>query len=279
MKKIITYIKESDKRMTFEEWLKWNHDQYERSKIEYAEFLERSKHVTLPMEFDIYNEGQKNKDFKITKYTFRKTLGDYGPKFGDMILLPLSANDLHYKEKPNKENTKDFTEMPELIQYVKQQTWYSDKRGESYDWREWNQIMDGWLRGLKPYIKRGKIKVKVEEHKEDERCRMILIVDDENFNKDREEKIIEMEDKKNLETWKKEWELEQEAQRKRDEELEEYRRKEAEAKKEYEEWEDSLSDAEKTARAMGYGPHHDYELSHPWDSPGYHTQWGWYTGD
>lgn len=239
-----------------------------------------SDYLPLPIEFDIYNEGPKNQNFKLTKFHLRKAFDKINySEYGDMVLLPFSASDLYYEKTPDKDSTNDFTQIPEICKYAKIQTWFSDKWVESYNWKEWNKIMDNWLKGLKPYIKHGKLHSKIEEYNDHKYIKMILNVDDVAFNKDREAKIAEMEDLKNLETWKANWEMEEEKKKQKAIEAEIERKKEEAAKKEYEEWENNLSDEDKKSRSMGYGPHHPYEISHPWAAKGYHTSRGWFTGD
>lgn len=263
------------KMMSFQEYLKWCSDEYKKSKEEYEKSVERAKHVTLPIEFDIYNEGQKNQKFKITKYNFRKTMHDYIlSRFGCMILLPLGKDEIKYETYTDKEGTDNFTKMPKVQKYLVQQIYISDKKYTSYDFVEWNHIMNVFLRGLKPYIKYGKIRVRVEEHNDSD-IKMILVVDDENFNKDREEKIRQMEDPENLKRWKEEYEAKEEKKRK---EWEEYKEQERKEKEEYETWLNTLTPEEKDCRAHGYGPHHPYEENHRF--PGYRPSVGaWYTGD
>ena len=84
--------------------------------------------IKLPYTFDVYNEGPKNKDYKIAKANiykiffniekqeFEKEDGEKVVKFVDhydqMICLPLPADKITYKTYPTKENTKDWTEIP-----------------------------------------------------------------------------------------------------------------------------------------------------------------------
>lgn len=210
--------------------------------------------IDLPYDFYIYNDGPKNVGFKITKSSIRKMFrGCFGTNMFS-CLLPLAADSIRYYDKPDEHSTKNWTELPKFDEYKVSSLWISDKRGESNDWRGWNDTMDTFLLGLKPYIKHGKISCTLQktEHtwgKNTEKC-LEIVVNDEAFNKDREEKIAEMKDESNLQKWKadkeardKEWE----------EDMKRHREEQARKKKEFDDWYNSLSDGEKESWARGYG--------------------------
>lgn len=159
--------------------------------------VETLKSVKLPYTFDIYNEGQKNKDYQITKAniynTYFSIARDSGKTYNTMIELPLCAKEINYKECPNKDNTDNWSKVPEIRQWTYAGSWYSSKwreyNKEKYD-KDWNT----WLRSLKPYMK-GKISVTIDET-EDKHLR--ITVNNEQFNKERKERIDELENVNNI---------------------------------------------------------------------------------
>lgn len=180
-------------------------------------FIIESKGITLPYNFDLYNEGPKNKDFKITKKKiydmYFKILGfewtkdkdgkingakKTGKQYKPSILLPLPASEITYKKFPNKTNTDNWTQIPELSLYTSAGAWYSDKHVE-YNYNEYNRDWNRWLKSLKPYI-HGKISCSIIENKDDDK-RLEIIINEDKFNKDREEKINQLSDVNLLKQW------------------------------------------------------------------------------
>lgn len=222
--------------------------------------------LQLPYTFDIYNEGPKNKDYKITKSTIYKIFfnidkqeriekdGEIVVKFLDhhsqMIKLPLPADKITYRYFPDKESTKNWTEMPEIKDYTWAGAWYSDKYVE-YNYYDYNKDWNAWFRLIKPYMK-GKVSVTIDDSGEKEYSSKILEIKVNNdlFNKEREEKIKELKDLSNLKKWAEEADRKEKEEIKRRQE-EEQKRKEAEEN--WHKWWNSLSDDEKLSWSMGYG--------------------------
>ena len=224
--------------------------------------------IKLPYTFDIYNEGPKNKDYKITKSNiykiffsigkseeFNKEDGTKVVKFAEshsqMIRLPLPADRITYKEVPNKENTKNWTVVPEIREYTWAGAWYSDKFVE-YNYNRYNRDWNDWFKMIKPFMK-GKLSVTLSETGEKDHIDWKILgitVNNEQFNKEREEKIKELKDPKHLEEWAQEADAKEKAEIKKREEEEAKKKKAAE---EWKKWWDSLSDGEKLSWSMGYG--------------------------
>lgn len=224
--------------------------------------------IKLPYTFDIYNEGSKNVDYKITKSTIYKIFfsidkneefdekdGKKVVKFVDnhsqMIRLPLPANDITYKEYPNKDNTKNWTEIPEISSETSAGAWYSDKYVE-YNYKKYNEDWNRWFKSLKPYMK-GKISVTISDSGDKDSIGWNILeikVNDDHFNKEREEKIKELQNPAHLKEWAEEADAKEKAEIKRREEEEARKKK---AQEEWEKWWSSLSDNEKLSWTMGYG--------------------------
>lgn len=222
------------------------------------EYITEQDSKGQPLTFDIYNTGQKNRGFEITIKSLWHKMGNFKQH---LLLCPLSPNSLRYKGGTDVETTENFTKMPEVVKYV-----------EADSWHGWDNTLKNYLYyELKPFIKHGKISVTLQAYKDDEKY-IEMVVNEQDFVSEREAKIKQMEDPTNLDTWKANWEEKEKARKDKEE-------AEAQAKKEYEEWKSNLSAEDKQSRSMGYGPHHPYEETHPWDSPGFKTSRGWYTGD
>ena len=226
---------------------------------------ESNEPIKLPYTFDIYNEGPKNKDYKITKANiykiffniekqeFEKEDGEKVVKFVDhydqMICLPLPADKITYKTYPTKENTKDWTEIPSIQEYTWAGAWYSNKFTE-YNYQKYNKDWNEWFNMIKPYMK-GKISVTISSDTNKNGTKYLVFnINNDKFNQEREEKIKELKDPKHLEEWA------QEAKTKEKAEIEKRKKDEEEKKKAAEEWNNwwnNLSDDEKLSWSMGYG--------------------------
>jgi len=223
--------------------------------------------IKLPYTFDIYNEGPKNKDYKITKANIHKIYlaagrrEEFDKKTGkkmvtfigdhsEQIRLPLPANHITYKYFPDKENTKNWTEVPELMPYTWAGAWYSDKYVE-YNYREYNKDWNEWFNAIKPYMK-GKISVTMQEsgHKSHFSKELELVVNDERFNKEREERMKAMRDPSNLKKWAEYADAKEKAEIKKRKEEEERKKK---AEEEWDKWWNSMTDEERLIWTMGYG--------------------------
>lgn len=228
--------------------------------------------IDLPYTFDIYNEGAKNKNYKITKANIKKiyfgaerteeSQKENGVKvikflksYAQMIRLPLPADRITYKDFPTKENTKNWTVIPEIQEYTYAGAWYSDKYVE-YNYYKYNEDWNNWLTMLKPYMK-GKISVTIDESSEKEYDNTVLEIKVNNniFNKEREEKIKELKDVKHLKEWADEADRKEKEAIKKHQEEEENRKK---AEEEWKKWWNSLSDDEKLSWTMGYGQTDQY---------------------
>lgn len=226
---------------------------------------ESNEPIKLPYTFDIYNEGPKNKDYKITKSNIYKIFFNIGKEefeekdgkkvvkfvehYNQMICLPLPANKITYKVFPTKENTKNWTEIPEIQEYTWAGAWYSNKFVE-YNYQKYTKDWNEWFNMIKPYM-RGKISVTITESKDKNGNKFLVFnLNNDKFNQEREEKIKELKDPKHLEEWA------QEAKAKEKAEIEKRKKDEEEKKKAAEEWNNwwnSLSDFEKDSWSMGYG--------------------------
>ena len=224
--------------------------------------------IKLPYTFDIYNEGPKNKDYKITKSNIYKIFfgidrtedfvdkyGNKGIKFIDshsqMIMLPLPASEITYKTIPTKESTDNWTKIPEIVDYTWAGAWYSSKFVE-YNYNRYNSDWNRWFKMIKPYM-HGKISVTVTDEQAKSKYgykTLIFTINDDKFNKEREDKLKEMKNPNNLQKWAEEADAKEKAEIKKREE-EERERKEAEEK--WNKWWNSLSDAERLSWTMGYG--------------------------
>lgn len=203
--------------------------------------------IKLPYTFDIYNSGPKNLNHKITKINIYKIYmnlandNKYG--YDSMIKLPLAPNDITYAERINKDNTDNWTKLPEIKDYMYAGGYYSEKRVE-YNYNDYNRDWDKWLNSLKPYMS-GKISVTIRKDDNNKRD-LVIEVNNTKFNKERKEKISNLKDLKNLEPY-----IEEERRYK-----EEIRQKEIadkKAKEAHDRWWKSLSDDEQMSWAMGYG--------------------------
>lgn len=232
----------------------------------HKEINENKEIIKLPYTFDIYNEGPKNKDYRITKSTIYKiffnidkvektedetgiTIVKFIDNHSQMIKLPLPASEITYKVIPTKESTKNWTEIPEIQQYTYAGAWYSNKNVE-YNYKRYNEDWNKWFNMIKPYMK-GKISVTITEEKSNDGKSKILVfnINNDQFNKEREEKIKEMSNVDNLRSWAEDADSKEKAEIKKREE-EETKRKEAEI--EWKKWWDSLSDDERLSYTMGY---------------------------
>lgn len=225
---------------------------------------ESNEPIKLPYTFDIYNEGPKNKDYKITKSNIYKIFFSIGKEefeendgtkvvnfvdnYDQMICLPLPANKITYKVFPTKENTKNWTEIPQIREYTWAGAWYSRKFVE-YNYQKYNKDWNEWFNMIKPYMK-GKISVTISEDKDKNGKYLIFNLNNDKFNQEREEKIKDLKNPKHLEEWA------QEAKAKEKAEIDQ-RNKDEEAKKkaaeEWDNWWNNLSDDEKLSWSMGYG--------------------------
>lgn len=232
-----------------------------------ASINESKDPIKLPYTFDIYNEGSKNVDYKITKSTIYKVFfsidkkenftdrdGNKVVRFVDnhdqMIRLPLPANSITYKKYPDKETTKDWTEIPEISDSMWAGAWYSNKYVE-YNYKRYNEDWNKWFKLLKPYMK-GKISVTIDENGKVNSLgdkELEIRVNDDRFNKEREEKINELKDPKHLKEWADEADAKEKAEIKKREEEEARKKK---AQEEWNKWWNNLSDAEKLSWTMGY---------------------------
>lgn len=232
-----------------------------------CEINEANSAIELPYTFDIYNEGPNNKDYKITKSNIYKIFFSIGKKefeekdgekvvkfvesYDQMIRLPLPADKITYKQYPTKESTKDWTEVPELQEYTWAGAWYSNKFVE-YNYNKYNKDWNDWFKMIKPFMK-GKISVTIKDSGEKDKYGdkiLEFVVNNEQFNKDREEKIKEMKDPKHLKEWADEADAKEKAEIKKREEDEVAKKKAAE---EWDKWWNGLTDDEKLSWSMGYG--------------------------
>lgn len=210
--------------------------------------------IKLPYTFDIYNKGPKNTDFKITKLNIYKVFfgaetDDKG--FDQMIRLPLPANKINYAEVPTSENTDNWTKIPEIREYTYCGGWYSDKWVE-YGYSEYNKDWNEYLTSLFKDIK-SKVSVTVTEDPEDktvEGTRLVFTINNDKFNKEREERIKELSDPKHLKEWKDEADA---AEKKRIEDEKKRDEEKKKAEKEWAKWWNSLSDGDRLSWTMGYG--------------------------
>ena len=100
---------------------------------------------------------------------------------------------------------------------------------------------------------KGKISVTIKESdikKSYDGKVLEIVVNNDKFNKDREEKIKELKDPKHLKEWADEADAREKAEIKKRQEEEEKRKK---AKEEWNKWWNSLSDDERLSWSMGYG--------------------------
>ena len=221
----------------------------------FSEYItETQQRIKLPHTFDIYNSGAKNVNHKITKHNIYKIffgIEDDGIEFMDTydedIKLPLPASLISYTECPTKANTNNWTEVPEVNEYMYAGAYYSDKWVE-YNYDRYNNDWDTWLNSLRPYMS-GKVSVTLSEDSQRAkggRKQLIITVNNSKFNKEREEKINALKDPENLKKYA------DEAKRREDQiKQEEAERQTRRAK--FEKWWDSLSDDEKKSYRMGYG--------------------------
>ena len=163
-----------------------------------AQYITEAKSkIKLPHTFDIYNSGAKNVNHKITKSNIYKIffgIEDDGIEFIDTydedIKLPLPASLISYTECPTKANTNNWTEVPEVNEYMYAGAYYSDKWVE-YNYDRYNNDWDTWLNSLRPYMS-GKVSVTLSEDSQrakSGRKQLIITVNNPKFNKEREEKI------------------------------------------------------------------------------------------
>lgn len=216
--------------------------------------LEAARKIRLPHTFDIYNSGPKNVSHKITKHNIYKiffsiedSAVEFVDKYAQMIKLPLAPDAIAYKEYPTKANTNNWTEVPEIVTHMYAGAWYSDKWVE-YNYDNYNRDWDRWLNSLKPYMS-GKVSVTLSDSNEKDGFgwkQLIINVNNDKFNKEREEKIKRLQDPANLQYYA-------EAERKRAEEIERENAERIRKQKEFDDWWNSLSDGEKLSWEMGYG--------------------------
>lgn len=213
------------------------------------------KEIKLPYTFDIYNEGEKNKDFKITKsniyHLYFKLESNVDKSLDSSIRLPLVAEEIRYAEPLDEETTKNWTKVPRIRKDSYAGAWYSDKQTE-YNYNKYNRDWNEWLRSLKPYM-RGKISVTLDV----EDGQLFIKVNDDKFNKQREEKIKNLSD---IEKVKKYGEEMTAQEKQRIKELEIERIKQEKELKAYNDFLNSMSDKERDAylrqqdRAREYSP-------------------------
>jgi hypothetical protein len=246
---------------------------------------EASEVITLPYNFDIYNEGSKNTNFDISKkvifgiwnklgeytnirpiYRNGKDIGNYEEEkyhiehtYASEIILPLAADYIGYMEKPNPENTENWTVIPELRTYTIASTWSGRSPKEKKDY---NEAWEYWFRQLKPYMK-GKISATIEENRErvghyEIRYRnkpdLLITINDPKFEADRQAKIKELTNPDILKEWKANHETEEsrkEEQRRK--EWEEHQKEKARKEEEFRKWWDSLDEIDRMRWNMGYG--------------------------
>ena len=254
---------------------------------EYIHYMlnEAQNDISLPYNFDIYNEGMKNKNFDISKkviYGIWNKLGEYtnirpiyrnGKEIGNYeeekyhiehtyssdIILPLAADYIGYIEKPDEKNTNNWTVIPKLRLYTKASTWSGRTADEK---QTYNDAWEYWFKQLKPYMK-GKVSVTINENREHEghyevRYRnkpdLLITINNPKFEADRQVKIKELTNPELLKEWKANHEAEEtKAAEKRRKEWEEYQAEKARKEEEHRKWWDSLSDGEKASWARGYG--------------------------
>lgn len=217
------------------------------------EAQEEKKQIKLPYTFDIYNKGAKNVNFKFTKAAIHRIFFSIDNDHLDqMIECPLLPEKICYSKFPDKKNTKDWTEVPEVRDYMLCGAWYSNKYVE-YNYNRYNRDWEEFLTDLFKRFK-GKVSVTIDVHETDlgwtTEKRLFITVNDDKFNKEREEKVKELSDTSNLKKW------EDEATAKEKKEIEDRRKQEEEnerAAKEWEEWWNSLSPGQKASYERGYG--------------------------
>ena len=212
------------------------------------------KTIKLPYTFDIYNSGPKNVGHKITKHNIYKiffsiedSAVDFVDEYAQMIKLPLAPDKIGYKEYPTKANTDNWTKVPEIVTHMYAGAWYSDKWVE-YNYNNYNRDWDNWLGSLKPYMS-GKVSVTLSDSNEKDEIGwkyLVVTVNNDKFNKDREERIKYLQDPANLQYYA-------EAERKRVEAIERENAERLRKQKEFDDWWNSLSDGEKLSWEMGYG--------------------------
>ena len=216
--------------------------------------LEAARKIRLPHTFDIYNSGPKNVDHKITKHNIYKiffsiedSAVEFVDKYAQMIKLPLAPDEIAYAEYPTKANTDNWTKVPEIVTHTYAGAWYSDKWVE-YNYNNYNRDWDNWLDSLKPYMS-GKVSVTLSDSKEKDGWgwkQLMITVNNDKFNKEREAKIKQLQDPANLQYYA-------EKERKRAEEIERENAERIRKQKAFDDWWNSLSDGEKLSWEMGYG--------------------------
>jgi hypothetical protein len=215
---------------------------------------EAQQRIKLPHTFDIYNSGSKNVGHKITKHNIYKIFFsiddsaiDFIDTYSEFINLPLSAADITYKEQPTKSNTDNWTKVPEVNEHTYAGAYYSDKSVE-YNYNQYNEDWDRWLNSLRPYMS-GKVSVTLEEapgrdktgHKQ-----LIIKVNNDKFNKDREDKINELKNPENLKKYAEE-------AKRRENEIKQQEKNRIARQSKFDAWWNSLSDDEKKSWSRGYG--------------------------
>ncbi len=154
--------------------------------------------VELPYTFNIYNEGPKNKDHKITKSIFYKLGRANNWK---IVMCPKDADNIVYKKAPTVINTNNFKHAPELDDTIYLPLSFYNIKENVYEER-WKDFIDT----LKPYFKSGKVSVTIDKPKKtNTRYFIELTVNDNGFNRERDEKIEELTSSKALNELKKEW--------------------------------------------------------------------------
>ena len=216
--------------------------------------LEAAKPIHLPHTFDIYNSGPKNVGHKITKHNIYKiffsigsTAVDFINDYAQMIKLPLAPEMIAYKEYPTKANTNNWTKVPEIVTHMYAGAWYSDKWVE-YNYNNYNNDWDKWLGSLRPYMS-GKVSVTLSESDEKDYFglkHLVISVNNPKFNKEREERIKQLQDPTNLQKYAEE-------EKRRHEKIERENAERLRKQKEFNDWWNSLSDGEKLSWEMGYG--------------------------
>lgn len=245
MKSLVEYINESQFLGMYESYYRGKHGD-----------------LPLPYTFDVYNQGPKNTDFKITKMNIRRIFfgaEKEGSNFEQMIRVPLPADEINYAKVPDAKNTDNWTKIPAIRQYGYCGGWYPDSY-DGYSYSQWNK---DWTKYLTSLFKnfRGKVSMTATEDKNGGGSpgytRLVFSVNDDKFNQAREERIKELQDPKHLEEWKEAADQKEKKRIEDEKKAIEDRKKEAErqkqAKEKWNKWWDSLSDAEQESYARGYG--------------------------
>lgn len=224
------------------------------------EYITDKSKLKLPYTFDIYNCGQNNKNFRITKMQipnicFALQNGE-NEDFAQMLLVEKPGKYICYKETPTRETMNSIT-IEDIEQYYEIGFWHT-KKSEHYPWANMEYDWMEWLKKLMPYI-HGRISatfIKSNDKDYFGKYHLILKINDAKFQEEREKRINELLDPIHIEDLVNRIE---EEQRKREErklkEIEDQKIRTEQQKKDQEEfeiWYNSLSDDEKYAYDAGY---------------------------